>query len=153
MKSFSQIVDEKKQRMANAPVPVPPPSSPAATAAANAVPKIEARQLDFYYGASQALHGISLKVPQRCVTALIGPSGCGKSTFLRTLNRMNDLIEDRLLTGEVLIDGIDIYGPEIDVVAVRKRVGMVFQKSNPFPKSIFENVAYGPRISGRRGKA
>lgn len=155
MKSFSQIVDEKKQRMANVPVPVPPPSTAAATAAAaaSAVPKIEARGLNFYYGASQALHGISLKVPQRCVTALIGPSGCGKSTFLRTLNRMNDLIEDRRIDGKVFLDGIDIYDPQIDVVALRKHVGMVFQKSNPFPKSVYENVAYGPRIAGTRLKA
>ncbi|MFN0056709.1 MAG: phosphate ABC transporter ATP-binding protein PstB [Planctomycetales bacterium] len=118
-----------------------------------AEPKIEARRVSFFYGANQALYDVSLSVPERRVTALIGPSGCGKSTFLRTLNRMNDLIENRQLTGQVLIDGIDIYHPEIDVVQVRKRVGMVFQKSNPFPKSIYENVAYGPRIAGCKARS
>ncbi|MFO1022110.1 MAG: phosphate ABC transporter ATP-binding protein PstB [Planctomycetales bacterium] len=112
------------------------------------VPKIETRQLNFFYGHSQALFDINVSIPQRNVTALIGPSGCGKSTFLRTLNRMNDIVEGSSLNGNVLLDGIDIYSPEIDVVALRKRVGMVFQKSNPFPKSIFDNVAYGPRIAG-----
>jgi phosphate transport system ATP-binding protein len=112
------------------------------------IAKIEARNVNFHYGSTQALFDISMKIPQRCVTALIGPSGCGKSTFLRTLNRMNDLIEGRNISGEVLIDGTDIYHPDVDVVALRKRVGMVFQKSNPFPKSIYENVAYGPRLAG-----
>lgn len=148
MKSFSQIVDEKRQRMANAPSP-----APSSLPTAPLVPKIETRGLNFYYGKSQALHHISMTVPQRCVTALIGPSGCGKSTFLRTLNRMNDLIEDRRIDGQVFLDGIDIYHPHIDVVALRKHVGMVFQKSNPFPKSVYENVAYGPRIAGTRDKA
>jgi phosphate transport system ATP-binding protein len=115
--------------------------------------KIEARNLSFFYGHSQALFDVSVKIPQRRVTALIGPSGCGKSTFLRTLNRMNDLIENRILTGQVLLDGADIYDPRVDVVALRKRVGLVFQKSNPFPKSIFENVAYGPRLAGVRSRA
>ena len=118
-----------------------------------AIPKIEARQLCFHYGPNQALFDISIAIKQKCVTALIGPSGCGKSTFLRTLNRMNDLIEGRRITGEVLIDGTDIYHPQIDVVALRKRVGMVFQKSNPFPKSVYENVAYGPRIAGVSNRA
>ncbi|MBI3864623.1 MAG: phosphate ABC transporter ATP-binding protein [Planctomycetia bacterium] len=112
------------------------------------VPKIEARGVCFHYGATQALFDVSMSVPQKCVTALIGPSGCGKSTFLRTLNRMNDLIEGHRVTGQVLVDGVDIYQPNIDVVSLRKKIGMVFQKSNPFPKSIYENVAYGPRIAG-----
>src|SRR5438045_1178479 len=94
-----------------------------------------------------------MSIRQKGVTALIGPSGCGKSTFLRTLNRMNDLIEGRRISGQVLIDGTEIYHPQIDVVALRKRVGMVFQKSNPFPKSVYENVAYGPRIAGVSSRA
>ncbi|WP_231746735.1 phosphate ABC transporter ATP-binding protein PstB [Maioricimonas rarisocia] len=110
--------------------------------------KIETSGLDFYYGDQQALFDISMTIPERAVTALIGPSGCGKSTFLRTLNRMNDIIEGTRLTGQVLLEGIDIYAPAIDVVALRKKVGMVFQKSTPFPKSIFDNIAYGPRIAG-----
>jgi len=115
--------------------------------------KIEARNLSFFYGHTQALFDVSLKIPQRRVTALIGPSGCGKSTFLRTLNRMNDLVENRIITGQVLMDGVDIYDPRVDVVALRKRVGLVFQKSNPFPRSIYENVAYGPRLAGVRSRA
>jgi phosphate transport system ATP-binding protein len=114
--------------------------------------KIETRDLDFFYGPVQALYEISMEIPDRRVTALIGPSGCGKSTFLRTLNRMNDIIDGTRLTGRVLIDGADIYGQGVDVVSLRKKVGMVFQKSNPFPKSIFENVAYGPRIHGVKDK-
>ena len=110
--------------------------------------KISVKDLDFYYGKAQALHGISLEVPERQVVAFIGPSGCGKSTFLRTLNRMNDTIPGTRVEGDVLIDGNNIYSPGIDVVALRRKVGMVFQKSNPFPKSIFENVAYGIRING-----
>ena len=109
--------------------------------------KIAVTNLDFYYGKSQALHGVSLQVPERIVMAFIGPSGCGKSTFLRTLNRMNDVIAGTRAAGEVLVDGIDIYQPGTDVVELRRKVGMVFQKSNPFPKSIFENVAYGLRIN------
>src|SRR5687767_8753683 len=110
--------------------------------------KIEAERMNFYYGKTQALHDISIRIQPNLVTAFIGPSGCGKSTFLRTLNRMNDIIPDSRVEGRVLIDGTDIYGPAIDVVQLRRRVGMVFQKSNPFPKSIFENVAYGLRING-----
>jgi phosphate transport system ATP-binding protein len=113
-------------------------------------PKIETRSLSFFYGDTQALFDVNLSIPERSVTALIGPSGCGKSTFLRTLNRMNDIIEGTRATGQVLLEGTNIYEPGIDVVAVRKRVGMVFQKSTPFPKSIFENVAYGPRVAGQR---
>ena len=110
--------------------------------------KIETRQLSFYYGKRQALRNVSLKVPDNQITAFIGPSGCGKSTFLRVLNRMNDPIPGVRLEGEVLLDGQDIYGPSVDVVEVRKRVGMVFQQPNPFPKSIFDNVAFGPRVLG-----
>ena len=109
--------------------------------------KVLVRNLNFFYGKNQALHDISLEVPERVVMAFIGPSGCGKSTFLRTLNRMNDVIPATRVNGEVLIDGSDIYAPGTDVVELRRRVGMVFQKSNPFPKSIFDNVAYGLRIN------
>ena len=109
--------------------------------------KISVRQLDFYYGKTQALHAVSLQIPERIVMAFIGPSGCGKSTFLRTLNRMNDVIPATRVSGEVLMDGVDVYQPGTDVVALRRKVGMVFQKSNPFPKSIFDNVAYGLRIN------
>lgn len=114
--------------------------------------KIVTKNLNLYYGKKQALFDINLEIPEKKVTALIGPSGCGKSTYLRTLNRMNDLIENTRIEGEVLIDGVNIYQNGIDVVALRKKVGMIFQKSNPFPKSIYENVAYGPRIQGIRDK-
>ena len=110
--------------------------------------KIKTRDLSLYYGAKMALNSISLDIPEKEVTAFIGPSGCGKSTFLRTLNRMNDLIPNVRITGEILVDSLNIYDKQIDVVNLRKKVGMVFQKSNPFAKSIFENVAYGPRING-----
>ncbi|MCM3903471.1 MAG: phosphate ABC transporter ATP-binding protein PstB [Pyrinomonadaceae bacterium] len=109
--------------------------------------KIVVRDLDFYYGRAQALHGINLEIQERVVTAFIGPSGCGKSTFIRTLNRMNDVIAGTRAEGEVIIDGQNIYAPGTDVVELRRRVGMVFQKSNPFPKTIFDNVAYGLRIN------
>ncbi|MBC7797012.1 MAG: phosphate ABC transporter ATP-binding protein, partial [Pyrinomonadaceae bacterium] len=109
--------------------------------------KINVRDLDFYYGKNQALHKISLEIPEREVIAFIGPSGCGKSTFLRTLNRMNDTIPIARVEGIVEIDGENIYAPNTNVVNLRRKVGMVFQKSNPFPKSIFENVAYGLRIN------
>src|SRR5688500_15084886 len=109
--------------------------------------KISVRHLDFYYGKQQALYDVSLDIQERIVTAFIGPSGCGKSTFLRTLNRMNDVIQGTRDAGQVLIDDHDIYAPGTDVVELRRRVGMVFQKSNPFPKSIFDNVAYGLRIN------
>ena len=115
--------------------------------AANRPVKIDVRGLSFHYGAQQALADISLQVRANVVTAFIGPSGCGKSTFLRTLNRMNDIIPSTRVSGEVRLDGEDIYAPGVDVVHLRRRVGMVFQKSNPFPKSIFENVAYGLRIN------
>jgi phosphate transport system ATP-binding protein len=109
--------------------------------------KIRVRDLNFFYGRAQALHRISLDIKPRVVMAFIGPSGCGKSTFLRTLNRMNDTIPGTRVEGSVMIDGHDIYAPGTDVVELRRRVGMVFQKSNPFPKSIFDNVAYGLRIN------
>jgi phosphate transport system ATP-binding protein len=112
-----------------------------------APPKIVVRSLNFFYGRAQALHSLSLDVPEKMVMAFIGPSGCGKSTFLRTLNRMNDTIPGTRAEGRVLLDGEDIYAPGADVVALRRRVGMVFQKSNPFPKSIFDNVAYGLKIN------
>lgn len=109
--------------------------------------KIRARDLNFFYGRTQALFNISLDIPERQVMALIGPSGCGKSTFLRTMNRMNDTIPNTRVKGEMLIDGQNIYTQGTDVVSLRRKVGMVFQKSNPFPKSIFDNVAYGIRIN------
>ncbi len=115
--------------------------------------KITARNVNFFYGPDQALHDLSLDIPEHSVTGLIGPSGCGKSTFLRCLNRMNDMIEETTLRGEILLDGHDIYDRKTDAVELRKRVGMVFQKSNPFPKSIYDNVAYGPRVAGVRGRS
>lgn len=115
--------------------------------------KIVTRDLDLFYGPKQALKKIDLSIPERQVMAFIGPSGCGKSTYLRTINRMNDLIPGVKITGEVKIDGVDIYDRDLDVVELRQRVGMVFQKSNPFPKSIWENVAYGPKILGEKNKA
>ncbi|MCC6730325.1 MAG: phosphate ABC transporter ATP-binding protein [Chthonomonadales bacterium] len=115
--------------------------------------KLAARAVDFYYGGHQALTGVSIDFVANRITALIGPSGCGKSTFLRSLNRMNDEIPGARLQGSVRLDGIDIYGSSVDVVMLRKRVGMVFQRPNPFPKSIFENVAYGPRVHGVRRRA
>ncbi|HLB44145.1 MAG TPA: phosphate ABC transporter ATP-binding protein, partial [Candidatus Limnocylindrales bacterium] len=113
--------------------------------------QIDVDGLDFYYGTKQALADISVRIRANLVTAFIGPSGCGKSTFLRTLNRMNDIIPGTRVEGRVRIGGRDIYAPGTDVVDLRRRVGMVFQKSNPFPKSIFENVAYGLRINGLTG--
>ena len=114
--------------------------------------KVLVRNLDFYYGQRQALFRVSLTVRTHSVTSFIGPSGCGKSTLLRCLNRMNDLVEGARAVGRVELDGIDIYDPAIDVTDLRKRVGMVFQKSNPFPKSIYDNVAYGPRLHGTKDK-
>jgi len=115
--------------------------------------KMQSKALNLYYGDFRALSGISLYFKNREVTALIGPSGCGKSTYLRCLNRMNDLIPISRVEGQVLLDGEDIYGPKVDVVGLRSRIGMVFQKPNPFPKSIFENIAYGLRVNGIRNKA
>jgi phosphate transport system ATP-binding protein len=133
--------------------PAPPlpalakPTRPADPAAAEPTVKIDVAHMNFYYAPKRALHDISVQLGANLVSAFIGPSGCGKSTFLRTLNRMNDIIPGTRLEGTVLIDGVNIYDPGLDVVGLRRRVGMVFQKSNPFPKSIFENVAYGLRIN------
>lgn len=126
------------------PMRAPPPTI--------ADPKISVRGLDFFYGEKQALHGIDLDVAPNAVTALIGPSGCGKTTFLRCLNRMNDLVDGARLAGRVKIDGQDVYADDVDPYELRKAVGMVFQRPNPFPKSIYENVVYGPRIHGERHK-
>lgn len=110
--------------------------------------KVSVNNLELFYGAFKALHGVSISIPAKQVTAFIGPSGCGKSTLLRSINRMNDLILGVKITGSITIDNQDIYASGVDLIELRKRVGMVFQKSNPFPKSIFDNVAYGPRIHG-----
>ena len=125
----------------------PAGNSPAAEPMSPAAPKIQVAGMNFYYGARRVLEQITLNVQPNQVTALIGPSGCGKSTFLRSLNRMNDIIPGTRVEGSVCIDGSDIYASSVDVVDLRRRVGMVFQKSNPFPKSIFDNVAYGLRIN------
>ena len=114
--------------------------------------KVEVRNFNFYYGETKVLHDIALDIPEKKVTAFIGPSGCGKSTFLRSINRMNDIIAGARVEGLIALDGKDLYAPEIDVVALRRKVGMVFQKSNPFPKSIYENIAYGLRIAGENDK-
>lgn len=114
--------------------------------------KIKADNLDLFYGSFQALKKVNLEIPEKQVTALIGPSGCGKSTFLRTLNRMNDLIKGVTIKGKISLDNMDIYDKSIDVVELRKKVGMVFQKPNPFPMSILENVAYGPKAHGIKDK-
>ena len=114
--------------------------------------KIHTENMFLHYGSKMALNDISIQIPEKKVTAFIGPSGCGKSTFLRSLNRMNDLIDSVKIEGKILIDGINIYDSNIDVVTLRKKVGMVFQKSNPFAKSIYENIAYGPRINGVKDK-
>ncbi|MGG1554865.1 MULTISPECIES: phosphate ABC transporter ATP-binding protein PstB [Paenibacillus] len=115
--------------------------------------KIKAEKLNLYYGENHALHDIDLQIETGTIAALIGPSGCGKSTFLRTLNRMNDLIDNVRISGNVAVDGHNIYGGDSDVVSLRKRVGMVFQRPNPFPMSIYDNIAYGPRIHGTKKKA
>jgi len=116
-------------------------------------PAFEIDGLDFYYGSTQALKGVTMQVPRNEVTALIGPSGCGKSTFLRTLNRMNDLVAETRVEGKVMLDGQDIFARGVDVVDLRRRVGMVFQRPNPFPMSIYDNIAYGPNLQGKRPKA
>ena len=114
---------------------------------------LSAHDLNLWYGAHQALHNISIDIPEKSITALIGPSGCGKSTFLKTLNRMNDLVGGVKITGEVTYEGENIYAPSVDVNELRKSIGMVFQKPNPFPMSIYDNIAYGPRTHGIRNKA
>ena len=136
----------------------PAATAPAATAATTATAtsalpiSFEISNLNLWYGAHHALHDINIDIPANQVTALIGPSGCGKSTFLKTLNRMQDLVENVRIEGQVLFNGQDIYGSKVDVTALRKNVGMVFQKPNPFPMSIYENVAYGPKVHGIRNK-
>jgi phosphate transport system ATP-binding protein len=143
------------------PEPVVPPAAPRPVSVAPAAPVnpaaravIEIDDVDFNYGPSRALHDITLNIQERQVTAFIGPSGCGKSTLLRCLNRMNDLIDGaHVSAGQIRIDGVNIYDPRVDVIELRKRVGMVFQKSNPFPKSIYENITYGLRIQGQKHKA
>ncbi|MDO4467757.1 MAG: phosphate ABC transporter ATP-binding protein PstB [Bacillota bacterium] len=114
--------------------------------------KIKVKDLHLYYGENHALKGVNMEIRPNAITAFIGPSGCGKSTFLKTLNRMNDLVENVRIEGEVLLDGEDIYAPEVDTTVLRKRVGMVFQQPNPFPMSIYDNVAYGPRVHGIKDK-
>src|SRR5437879_1556958 len=125
----------------------PAPADPRTPAAPPRAPKIAVSGMNFYYGLHRVLHNITLDIHPNEVTALIGPSGCGKSTFLRSLNRMNDILPNARVEGSIRIDGREIYAPSVDVVDLRRRVGMVFQKSNPFPKSIFDNVAYGLRIN------
>lgn len=115
--------------------------------------KIKVQDLKLWYGDFQALHGLDLEVPEKKITAFIGPSGCGKSTFIKTLNRMNDLVENCRIEGKVELDGQDIYGSKTDINQLRKKVGMVFQQPNPFPKSIYDNIAYGPRTHGIKKKA
>jgi phosphate transport system ATP-binding protein len=135
------------------PVHVAANLNPAATpASVLEMPMVEIEQLNLWYGAKLALKDVSMSVPKHRITAYIGPSGCGKSTLLRCLNRMNDLVDSVRTTGSVRIGGVDVYDPALDVTELRKRVGMVFQKSNPFPKSIYENVAYGPRILGMKNR-
>jgi phosphate transport system ATP-binding protein len=128
------------------------PSATAAAASAETTLKMTARDVRVFYGEFEAIKGVSIDVTKEDVTAFIGPSGCGKSTFLRCLNRMNDTVAGASVKGDIRLDGQDIYSPEMDVVQLRARVGMVFQKPNPFPKSIYENVAYGPRIHGLAAK-
>ena len=136
------------------PAPIAVASGPASLHAPVSTPIIVVDQLDFCYGAHQSLHGISIKIEEKKVTAFIGPSGCGKSTLLRCLNRMNDLIDStRVSGGSIKIRDVDINSPSVDVIELRKRVGMVFQKSNPFPKSIYENIAFGLRLQGLTDKS
>ncbi len=143
MQSFSDLMHQRQERETHK------RTRPVET---EVVAKLDVRNLNFFYGEKQALFDVSMTIAERSVTAFIGPSGCGKSTFLRALNRMNDIIEGARHNGTVLLEGQEIYAPDVDVVALRKRVGMVFQKSTPFPKSIFDNVAYGPKIAGQRNR-
>jgi len=154
------LSSEDKVNVEAAPAPATAPDSKArpaaptpqdvvqATSPAIADPILDVRSLSLWYGPSQALNRVSLVIPSKRITAFIGPSGCGKSTLLRCINRLNDLIDEVRIEGDVRLEGRSIYDPSLDVNALRKRIGMVFQKSNPFPKSVFENVAYGPRIQG-----
>ena len=141
MVSVAEMPELTSQTLVNPPAPVPEPKADPGM--------IEIEHLDFKYGAHQVLHDVNLSIPARAVTAFIGPSGCGKTTLLRCLNRMNDLIDGAQISrGSIRIEGVDINASDVDVVDLRRRVGMVFQKSNPFPKSIYDNVAYGLRIAG-----
>ena len=115
--------------------------------------KIQAENLNLFYGTNHALKDINIAIKENHITAFIGPSGCGKSTFLKTLNRMNDLVENVKIEGKVLLDGEDIYSPKVDTTILRKKIGMVFQQPNPFPMSIYDNIAYGPRIHGMKSKS
>jgi len=135
------------QEQTPAPRVVARPRDPVPEGPACAELAIEVRDFSFWYGAAQALRSVSLTVPRCAVTALIGPSGCGKSTFLRSINRMNDLIPDTRAEGEMIVEGVSVYGTDIDLVAHRQKVGMVFQRPNPFPKTIYDNVAYGPLLN------
>jgi phosphate transport system ATP-binding protein len=139
--SYAAIIEERAQ------------SGREPSAQKGTIPKFAVHGMSFWYGDKQALFDISLSVPERSVMALIGPSGCGKSTFLRSLNRMNDLIDGTRVTGQVLLDGEDVCSRAVNLVDLRRRVGMVFQKSNPFPKSIYENVVFGPRVAGLKDRA
>jgi phosphate transport system ATP-binding protein len=154
------MIDESTSAVQSEGAVVNSPASPSLTSNAekaarlNAPTIIDINNVDFYYGASKALHGINLPIREKLVTAFIGPSGCGKSTLLRCLNRMNDLIDGtRIGAGTIKISNVDIYDPSVDVIELRKRVGMVFQKSNPFPKSIYENIVYGLRLQGINNKS
>jgi phosphate transport system ATP-binding protein len=135
----------------------PAPASPAAAPTAAPTPReralIDARDVSVFYGAHEAVKMVSLAIPDRRVVAFIGPSGCGKSTFLRSINRLNDLIPGCRVTGEMRIGGVDVYDPRVDLVTLRRQVGLVFQKPNPFPRSIYENISYGPRLQGVRSRA
>jgi len=142
------VVSDETSSVGSADVPAPAGNPAASSPTAGRKLRMESRHLNFYYGPKQALWDITIPIPEKTVTAFIGPSGCGKSTFLRCLNRMNDIIPDTRVEGDVLLDNRDIYGAGTDIVDLRRRVGMVFQKSNPFPKSIMDNVAYGLKING-----
>ncbi len=142
----SEGLNSQRLIVQNAPRQTPEHDSKAHTV------KLTLNQVNFFYGDSQALFNIDIEIAKNQVTSFIGPSGCGKSTLLRCLNRLNDLIEGARLEGRMLLDGMDIYSPDVDITDLRKRVGMVFQKSNPFPKSIYENVAYGPRLHGIKNR-
>lgn len=133
-------------------IAAPPPLEESRACCSEATPIVQTRELSLYYGSKQSLFDVSMDFPRQQVTALIGPSGCGKSTLLRCLNRMNDLIDDVSITGSILLDGEEVNDPTLDVIELRRRVGMVFQKAVPFPKSIYENVAYGLRIAGIRDR-
>ncbi len=146
-KTTQQTVDGGKMDIGGA-VLSNPNVRPAVAARLGEAPKMTSRQVNVFYGQKQALFNVDLDVPARQVTALIGPSGCGKSTYLRCLNRMNDVIDGCRVTGDIRLDDENIYDPKLDVVMLRARIGMVFQKPNPFPKSIYDNIAYGPRIHG-----